>query len=276
MGLGQPLLKIIGEINYISGPDAYWEPALATSLNVWKLLLLFFLCPFLDSVRVTFIFSSGVGQLTHWEDEEKWWTQYCFFLWIVKLNSVVAMASSKAAGDVCQVKSPPVGTHPVPVASSVVEFSALLVMGIPGVMGGVLQGGRAVNIVTQLLCGLGRNSNPSIGIRVLTYSDLKALPRLWFEQACLTYLLFCWLHSLLSGVPRMDGDGCRSLYTTPAQGEKSLRLGPNHLKVFLNASAHRNGVCCLWALRACAQETWFKTCSNKENNSGPAEHFPLE
>lgn len=143
MGLGQPLLKIIGEINYISGPDAYWEPALATSLNVWKLLLSFFLCPFLDSVRVTFIFSSGVGQLTHWEDEEKWWTQYCFFLWIVKLNSVVAMASSKAAGDVCQVKSPPVGTHPVPVSSSVVEFSALLVMGIPGVMGGVLQGGES-------------------------------------------------------------------------------------------------------------------------------------
>lgn len=35
---------------------------------------------------------------------------------------------------------PPVGTHPVPVSGTAVEFSALLVMGIPGVMGGVLQG----------------------------------------------------------------------------------------------------------------------------------------
>lgn len=58
---------------------------------------------------------------------------------MVELNNVVAAASSKAA-DVCQVKSPPVGTHPVPVSGTAVEFSALLVMGIPGVMGGVLQG----------------------------------------------------------------------------------------------------------------------------------------
>lgn len=71
----------------------------------------------------------------------------CFFCKLTRQCDV--RASTEVAGDVGQVVSVPMGLHPEPVCSTVVDFSPLLAVGITEVAAAVL-GLGLLSIITQL------------------------------------------------------------------------------------------------------------------------------
>lgn len=62
------------------------------------------------------LFSCDVGQLTHWEDEQKWNTCYGFSANCLTCQYGVR-GSTDVAGDMDQVVSVPMGIHPEPIVA---------------------------------------------------------------------------------------------------------------------------------------------------------------
>lgn len=94
------------------------------------------------------LFSFDVGQLTHWEDKQKWSTCYDFSANCSTCQCGVR-ASTEVAGDMDEVVSVPVGVHPEPVCGTLVDFSPLLVVGVTEVAAAIL-GLGFLRIITRL------------------------------------------------------------------------------------------------------------------------------
>lgn len=125
-------------------------------------------------------FSCDVGQLRHWEDDQKWST-HCVF------SASCLICQTEVAGDMGHVVSVPMGLQPEPACSTMVDFSPLLAVGITEVAAAV-PGLGLLSIFTQLhpppWCCLGKAHGCRIGIRVLTNTESKTLWTRWDKLVC--------------------------------------------------------------------------------------------